>query len=74
MLSHNSKMATAKTTIFSVVSYRATESSFSLLVFENPKTFKVFNERFNLLCKYNAKLNHYFVSIRLAEQNHYLLV
>lgn len=39
---------------------------FIILVFENYKTFSVFSVRFNLLCKYNAKIDPYFVSIRSA--------
>lgn len=53
-------------TKLSMVTNGTPDPVFIILVFENYKTFSVFSVRFNLLCKYNAKIDPYFVSIRSA--------
>ena len=57
-------MAMIKETKFSMVTNETPEYPFGTLVFHNSKT-KAFRKGFNLQCKYNFKLNPYFMFIRL---------
>ena len=65
----NKMIAKAMTNKFSMGTNGFTEHVFSRLVFEIPKLFSVFGKGFDFPCKYNAKLNSYFLSICLVKLN-----
>ena len=55
---------------FSGVTNKMQEYIFNILILENSKTLlSFFSKGFGLYCKHNAKLDSYFVFIRLSKPN-----